>query len=209
LAAFRLGRGLTLAAIALVIALQGAFVTGCGGAGKFVWVDQYTDPRAAAAPKGYVLGPGDVIAVNVFNQTGMSAKARVRSDGKISLPFLNDVQAAGYEPSVLTQQLQVRLKDFVQDPVVTVSVEEERPMQVLVVGQVATPGMADLKPGAGVLQALARAGGLAKFADEDSIFVVRRDPRPVRIRFKYDDLLNAASAASDFRLLQGDTIVVE
>jgi polysaccharide export outer membrane protein len=208
LAALSTGRGLALAAIAVVAAFPAAFALGCGGSAKFVWIDQYRDPRPAAAPK-YVLGPGDVVQVRIFNQEGMSAKARVRSDGKITLPFLNDVQAAGYEPTVLTQQLQARLKDFVQEPVVTVSVEEERPMQVLMVGQVGTPGVVDLKPGVGVLQALLRAGGLTKFADEDSIFVVRRDPEAVRIRFKYKDLVNATASASNFRLMQGDAIVVE
>jgi polysaccharide biosynthesis/export protein len=184
-------------------------VGGCANLGQYTWVDQYRDPQPPAKPTPYVLAPGDVVQVRVFNQEGMSARTRVRSDGKISLPFLNDVEAEGLEPKVLAQQLQVRLKDFINDPVVTVSVEEPRQMQIVVVGEVSHPGVIGLPPAAGVLPALVLAGGLTDFAHDDRIFVVRRDPAPARIRFTYRSLLAAGGAAGAFRLTPGDVVVVE
>jgi polysaccharide biosynthesis/export protein len=183
----------------------------CASLGRFVWVDEYHDPNPPpkVGPGAYVLAADDVIEVRVFGQDGMSAKARIRSDGKISLPFLNDVQAAGYEPPALAQQLQTRLKDFINQPVVTVSVEEPRQMQIAVVGEVPRLGMVSLRPGAGVLEALASAGGPGEFAASDRIFVLRREPEPIRIRFSYPALLHARGQGHAFHLRPGDVIVVE
>lgn len=180
----------------------------CAGPGQFVWVDQYRDP-GPSLPGPYVLAAGDVIQVRVFNQEGMSAKTRIRDDGMVTLPFLNDVRAAGYEPGVFGQQIQARLKDFINEPVVTVSVEEPRAMNVVVVGSVFHPGVVQLPQGTGVLAAIVSAGGLNDFADDERIFVVRHEPQPVRIRFAYESLLKPAGAASAFHLRSGDLIVVE
>jgi polysaccharide export outer membrane protein len=180
----------------------------CAGPGQFTWVEQYRDPDAGKAAN-YVLGVGDTVQVRVFGQEGMGATARVRSDGKITLPFLNDVQAEGYEPSVLAQQIQARLKDFINEPVVTVSVESAREMQVLLVGEVARPGSTALPPGSGVLAALVAGGGLTDFADEEMIFVLRSAPQPARIRFTYPSLLKPSGPATTFKLKSGDVIVVE
>jgi polysaccharide export outer membrane protein len=181
---------------------------GCANLGEYVWVDDYRDTRAAASGGGYVLAAGDVVQVSVFLQQGMSARTRIRTDGKISLPFLNDVQAEGYEPAVLAQQLQVRLKDFVTNPVVTISVEEPRQLPILVVGEVAKQGTILLPYGTGVLEALTGAGGLTDFAHKDRIFVVRPDQAGVRIRFSLAPLLRGGQGSS-FRLRPGDHVVVE
>jgi polysaccharide biosynthesis/export protein len=201
------------ASFALAYLLGGLFagvlgVSACAGPGQFVWVEQYRDPNAGKERR-YVLGAGDTVQVRVFGQEGMGATARVRSDGKITLPFLNDVQAEGYEPTVLAQQIQARLKDFINEPVVTVSVESARDLQVLLVGEVQRPGMTPLPPGAGVLAALVAAGGLTDFANEDMIFVVRHSPQPARIRFTYASLIKPTGPATVFRLETGDVIVVE
>jgi polysaccharide export outer membrane protein len=180
----------------------------CAGPGQFVWVDQYRDP-GPSVPGPYILAPGDVIQVRVFNQEGMSARTRIRDDGMITLPFLNDVRAAGYEPSVFAQQMQARLKDFINEPVVTVSVEEPRGMNVVVVGAVGHPGIVQLPQGSGVLAAIVSSGGLNDFADDERIFVVRREPQPTRIRFTYKALLKPIGAAGAFHLRSGDLIVVE
>src|SRR6185436_6515987 len=115
--------------------------------------------------------PGDVIAVKVYDQEGMSARGRIRPDGKISLPFLKDVQAEGYTPPVLAEQLEARLKDFVNKPRVTVYVEDQRQMTIAIVGDVSHQGTIALPPDAGVLVALASAGGLTDLAHRDRIFV--------------------------------------
>lgn len=182
---------------------------GCASSlGTFVPVDNYT-PKQAAEQDTYVIRPGDVVDVKVFNQDKMSGRARVRSDGKVTLPFLNDVDAAGYTTADLTQQLQTRLKEFINAPIVTVAVEEAKPAPISVVGNVARPGLYQLEPGSGVLQALAAAGGMSDFAHQDRIFVLRPEPEIVRIRFTYTDLLRGVGKAATFTLKGGDTLVVE
>jgi polysaccharide export outer membrane protein len=200
--------GLLRALAAIILA---ASASACASLGRYVWVDEYRDPNPPpkVSPGAYILAADDVIEVRVFGQEGMSAKARIRSDGKISLPFLNDVLAAGYEPPALAQQLQTRLKDFINQPVVTVSLEESRKMQIAVVGEVPHQGMVTLPPSAGVLEALANAGGLGEFAGSDRIFVLRPEPQPVRIRFSYPALLRARGQGPAFHLRPGDVIVVE
>ncbi len=180
----------------------------CSATGSYVWVDDYpASPRTSA--KEYVISPGDLLAIRVYNQEGMSGRPRVRVDGKISLPFLNDVQAAGLSTPALADQIARRLKDFVVNPVVTVSLEETRPFEVYVVGEVLKAGRYVIEPSGTVLQAIAAAGGLTPFASRDRIFVVRNEPAPVRIRFKYDALSKLQGAAAGFALRNGDTIVVE
>jgi len=182
----------------------------CWHPGDFVWVAEYRDPRPAPSPGSYVLGAGDVIQVRVYNQEAMSARGKIRSDGKISLPFLDDVQAEGYTPAVLGEQLEARLKDYVNKPVVTVSVEEQRTVPIAVIGDVGAKGTLALPPDSGVLAALAAAGGLTELAHRDRIFVIRHvDQKPVRIRFKWQELQRAEGAAGAFRLRAGDQIVVE
>lgn len=167
-------------------------------------------PPPPMSSQAYVIAPGDLISVRVFNQDGMSARGRVRADGKFSMPLLNDVEAAGYTPAALGQQLQSRLKEFIHAPAVTVSLEEAKPIAVSVMGEVTKAGVYPLEPAAcGVLQALAAAGGLTDFAHRDRIFVVRHAPAPVRIRFRYDALVKAEGPASRFCLQSGDVVVVE
>ncbi len=176
--------------------------------GGYIWVDSYTAPPRAPHHE-YVIGVGDQISVRVYNQDGMSARQRVRADGKISLPFLNDVPAAGMTTVALAAEIQKGLKAFVVNPVVTVSLEEARPFEVFVVGEVTRPGRYVLEGGGSVLQAIAAAGGLSPFAVRDRIFVVRPDPTPVRIRFRYDALTRLEGRAAAFALKNGDSIVVE
>jgi polysaccharide export outer membrane protein len=195
-----------LASVALAASLAG-----CANLGQYVWIDDYRDPHPAGPGNSYVLGVGDVVRVSVYNQEGMSARTKIRSDGKISMPFLNDVQADGYTPNVLAEQLEARLKDYVNKPVVTVSVEEQRRMQIAVVGEgVSKQGIIEIPADSGVLQALATAGGLNDLAHPDRIFVIRSDNgQATRIRFDYKQLLHAVPPASTFRLRATDQLVAE
>lgn len=190
-------------------ALGLASVCACSATvGNYVWVDNYPAPPRTSI-KEYVISPGDLLAIRVYNQEGMSGRPRVRVDGKISLPFLNDVQAAGLTTAALADHIAKRLKDFVVNPIVTVSLEETKPFEVYVVGEVVKAGRYMVEPSGTVLQAIAAAGGLTPFASRDRIFVVRNEPAPVRIRFKYDALSRLEGAAAAFALRNGDTIVVE
>lgn len=185
---------------------------GCSGAtrGPFVWVDQLP-PQELTAPVGeYVIGPGDALDVQVWDQEKMSAHARVRSDGQISLPFLNDVPAAGKTPVTLARDLEQRLKSLIVSPQVTVAVEEPMPLRISVLGEVLEPGLHNIEPGAGVAQALAAAGGLREFAHKDRIFVLRQEAdSPQRIRMTYGALTGAQGRAASLRLRAGDVVVVE
>lgn len=160
----------------------------------------------------YVIASGDVLQVRVFQQDAMSARVKVRADGKVSLPLVNDVPAAGKSPGVLAQELQVRLKDFINNPVVTVSLEETRPVTVSVLGEVPRAGVVTIEAGSGVLQALAAAGGLTDFAHRDGIFVLRKTPgqaAPKRIRFRWEQLTQGEGPAAKFVLVPGDVVVAE
>lgn len=179
---------------------------GCrtGGPGEYVWVQDLKDGESPDA--AYVISPGDTIQVRVYNQDGVSGRMRVRSDGMISLPFLGDTLAAGSTPLTLAARIQLRLKEYIVSPVVTVSLEETRPFNVSVVGEVTRAGVYPLEAGAGVLPALAAAGGLNDFANRDRIYVLRGGQR---IRFTFQALTQAQPRAVTFRLRPGDVVVVE
>lgn len=184
-------------------------LAGCAHREAYTWVDALPESELASQGDSYVVQVGDVLSVHVLNQDAMNVKAKVRSDGKISLPFLHDVEVAGSTPQILAEQLQTRLKDYVASPVVTVQVEEPRPIAVSVVGEVGHPGVYTVDSGSGVLEALAAAGGLGDFADRKRIFVVRRGKQIERVRFRYEDLAQASGRAGSFSLRRGDVVVVE
>src|SRR5205823_5925411 len=151
-------------------------------------------------PGDYHIATGDLLFIRVYNQDAMSARDRVRQDGKVSLPLLGEVQAAGLTPRLLDEQLKARLKEFLATPVVSVSVEETRGVSVSVVGEVSRPGQYTLERGAGVLEALAAAGGFTDFAHRDRIFVLRKRPVLNRIRFTFEVLSRGLGKATTFRV---------
>jgi polysaccharide export outer membrane protein len=200
-------RHLEVSALAAVIALG---VIGCASAkGNFVWVDDYQ--RGQTVPEGYVIGVGDLLNVQVYGNDKMSTKARVRSDGRISLPLLDEVQVTGKPPAQVARDIERQLKEqnLVLVPRVSVLVEEIKPLVIAVLGSVARPGTYTLDQGGGVAEAIASAGGLTEFAHKDRIYVLRKSPKQVRIRFRFDDLTSQAGLGSAFRLQIGDVVVAE
>lgn len=186
---------------------------GCASTGDYFWVDALPPTKAGA--EGAVIQPGDTVAINVWKQDAISVRTKVRADGMITVPFLNDVSAAGQSPVDLARRLQTRLKDFIVAPVVTVSLEEVRPLEISVVGEVARPGVYQLEQGSGVLKALALAGGMTPYAAKDRIFVLRQhhwedaSAQPARIRMTFEHLTRARGRAATFALRGGDIVVVE
>ena len=183
---------------------------GCKTTGEFVSVDSI--PPSPPATREYVLQAGDTISIRVWNQDSISTRTRIRPDGKISLPFLDDVEASGSTPAVLGKRIQGRLKDFIVNPIVTVSLDESRPLLVAVLGEVARPGTYPLELDSGVLQALAIAGGMTPFADRNGVVVIRQKTDgsgAQRIRFTYSALTQLEGRAATFRLQGGDVVVVE
>lgn len=193
-----------LTMVAVLVLLSACYTPG----GTYLSVNDYK----MAGPTEYIIAAGDSLNVRVFNQDNVSSRVRVRADGKVSLPFVNDWLAAGKTPPVLALELQTRLKDFLTNPVVTVSLEESRTLTVSVIGEVVRPSMVTLDPGAGVLQALAAAGGLTDFAQREGIFVLRKpapEAQPLRIRFTWEALTRGENQAARFALLPQDVIVAE
>jgi len=133
----------------------------------------------------------------------------VRSDGRVTLPFVNDVDAVGKTPVALASDIAASLKNFIVNPQVTVIVEDFTPSSISVLGEVSRPGPQVLLTDSGVADALSGAGGLTQFAHKDRIFVVRSRPQPIRIHFTYDALTKGIGRAPLFRLRAGDVIVVE
>jgi polysaccharide biosynthesis/export protein len=198
-------RSLPLLAVFLLL-------SGCYQPGRFIWVDDYREPPAPQQDESYIIRKGDVLNVNVWNQREISSRLRVREDGRISLPLINDVEAAGQTPAALARQVEQKLKEMVANPVVTVIVDEAQPIRVAVLGEVRSPGKKLLEAGSGLLQALSEAGGFSDYAREDGIFVLRKEPgyqTPVRIRFSYLALSRNEGSAPVFRLKTGDVVVVE
>jgi polysaccharide export outer membrane protein len=181
----------------------------CAHMDPYVWVDAY-GAQPASENSAYVIGPGDLVDIRVWNQDKMSAKVRVRTDGRVSVPFLNDFAIAGLTPTAAARSLEAKLKDYIVNAMVYVSIEESRPMTVAVMGEVTHPGSYPLEAGAGVTHALASAGGFTEFADRKRIFVLRQGKQELkRIRFAYDDLVRARGLAASFRLQNTDVVVVE
>lgn len=205
----------TTACISIKLAtawLAAALLWGCATSPPpFRWVDEI--PLGNEDPSIYRVSVHDVISIRVWDHAAMSTeRTRVRDDGKVSLPFLKDVAVAGMTPNELSEKLQKELLSFIVDPIVTVVLEESAAMSVSVVGEVEGTGTYQMERTAGVLQAIAAAGGLTRYADRDSIYVLRRlwpTAAPVRIRFRYRDLASGGTQAAAFLLKTGDVIVVE
>ena len=159
--------------------------------------------------KSYVIGPTDVLEIQVWREPNLSRTVPVRPDGKITLPLLNDVQAAGLTPLELKSRLEKALARFIANPTVSVSVQEIHSKNIYVMGKVNTPGTFPLRQGLTVLQALSLAGGLAEWADEDNIIIIRTENGKQRkIRFDYSRVASGKDLDKNIQLKPGDTIIV-
>jgi polysaccharide export outer membrane protein len=163
----------------------------------------------AALPAGYVIGPEDVLTVVFWRDKEMSADVVVRPDGKISLPLVNDVQAAGLTPEQLRAQLDKAASKFVAEPNAAVVVKTINSRKVYITGNVAKPSTYPLADGMTVLQLIAVGGGLLEFADSKNIVVVRKDEgRDVFFKFNYKDVSRQKKLDQNIVLKPGDTVIV-
>ena len=168
-------------------------------------------PKAAdrSVPAGYRIGSEDVLQVSVFGNEALTRTVPVRPDGMISLPLLNDVQAAGLTPMELRDVLMKKLVEFVPSPEVSVIVTEVRSFMISVIGQVAKPGRYDLRSSATIVDALAMAGGFKEFAARSKIVVIRSEGGvSKRIGFDYDKIGVAHGGQENFALRPGDIVMV-
>lgn len=172
-------------------------------------------PPPAAAPKAvaattdpnYIIGADDVIDVSVWNETQVSRTVPVRPDGKISLPLLDDVQAAGLTPTQLGEHITEGLKKIMKDPQVTVIVTAVNSRRYYITGEVQRAGTYPLLPQMTALQALASSGGFTVFANRSKIYILRNENgKQQRIPFNYDKVVQGK--LPDVPLQASDTIVV-
>jgi len=157
----------------------------------------------------YKIGPQDLIRIDVWKEPDISRTIPVRPDGKISLPLLNDVPAAGLTSLELAASIREGLKKYINNPQVTVTVTEINSRRVFVTGEVVKPGALPLLPNMTVLQALSSCGGFTQFARTKNIYVLRQeDGKQVKHPFNYKEVVAGKKAEDNIALQPGDVIVV-
>ena len=159
--------------------------------------------RARATP--FLIGPEDILDVQVWKNVELSRTVPVRPDGKVSLPLVNDIQAAGLTATELRDQLTTRLSEFIPSPEVAVIVREVHSVKVTVMGMVRIPGRYEVKSPATVLELIGQAQGLTDFANRDRIIVIRQNGE--RVPFNYRKVVNG-SETDNFFVRAGDIIFV-
>ncbi len=166
-------------------------------------------PSKAEAPGDYVIGPEDVLGVVFWREAEISGDVTVRPDGRITLPVIGEMQAAGLRPAALQAQIAVASAKYLTDPNVAVVVRAINSRRIFVTGRVATPGAHLLKGPLNVMQAIAMAGGLTEYADAKNISVLRSaNGRAERFSFNYKDVAKGKHIEQNIPLQPGDTVVV-
>ncbi len=165
--------------------------------------------KAATADPNYVIGGQDVLDISVWKEAELTRTVPVRPDGKISLPLLNDVQAAGLTPTQLAAQITESLKKFVTNPQVTVIISQINSQRIYILGEVNRAGAYPLLPNMTVLQGLSSAGGFTQFANLKKIYMFRTENgKQVKYPFNYKDVISGKATDENIALKAGDTIVV-
>jgi polysaccharide export outer membrane protein len=151
-----------------------------------------------------------VLAINVWKEPDISRSVPVRSDGRISLPLVGELQAGGQTPRQLEDEITKRLKNYISEPDVTVIVTDSKSQKVNMLGMVARPGAYLLTSSTTVLDSIAMAGGFKDFAKQKSVYVLRQgaDGAQQRIPFNYKDVIKGKNPEQNIRLQAGDTVVV-
>jgi polysaccharide export outer membrane protein len=158
----------------------------------------------------FVIGNDDLLAINVWKEPDLTRSIQVRLDGKISLPLIGEVQAAGRTPVQLEQDITTKLQSYIAKPEVTVMVEQINSEKFNILGQVARPGSYSLTLAPTVVDAIAIAGGTRDFAKKKAIYILRQNPAggQSRITFNYQDYIKGKTSHQNVKLEPHDTIVV-
>jgi len=157
----------------------------------------------------YIIGPEDVLYIHVWKEEALTRTIPVRMDGKISLPLIQEIKAAGLTPLQLKEVVTRKLKEFIENPIVSVTVVEVNSYKVYVIGQVRNPGVHRLRSETTVTQIIVMAGGFTEWANQKKILVVRKeDGREKRIKVNYKKIMSGRDTGSDVILKTGDTIII-
>jgi polysaccharide export outer membrane protein len=184
---------------------------------QLVAADPPASPHPPAAPtaakphdNSFVIGNDDVLAINVWKEPEVSRSLPVRSDGRISLPLVGEIQAAGRTPLQLEQEITRRLQAYMTDPEVTVIVQVINSQQFNILGEVFKPGAYPLTRTTTILDAIAVAGGFRDFAKQKDVYILRQNPNggESRIRFNYKKVIKGKNLAQNILIEPHDTVVV-
>ena len=159
----------------------------------------------------YVIGKEDVVDVSVWKSPELSLSIIVRPDGMISLPLIGEVRADGRTPTELKEEIEERLKEFKQEPIVSIIVRESNSKSIYITGEIARPGKYPLRSDTTITQAIALAGGFSQWADKDKIIVIRKsplNPEGNRVTIRYSDIVGGKNMRANILLRPGDTIIV-
>ncbi|HKW88064.1 MAG TPA: polysaccharide biosynthesis/export family protein [Candidatus Acidoferrales bacterium] len=166
--------------------------------------------KSLISPNEYIIGASDILEIDVWKEKEISQELPVRPDGKISLPLIGEIQAAGLTPLGLQDLVTEKLKTYIESPQVTVIVKSPNSHDFNIVGEVARPGSYPLQQSMTVLDSIAAAGGFQTFAKKTKIYVLRPMPGGIRVRipFNYKDVIMGRNLSQNIPLKPGDTIVV-
>lgn len=165
-----------------------------------------TDP---VVPPGYIIGTDDLLSIVYWKDKDMSADAQVRPDGRIALPLINEVQAAGLTPDQLREKILEESKKYMEDASITVVVRQINSRKVFITGEVNKPGPYPLTSAITVMQLIAQAGGLREYADSKKIIIMRNERgQQVSLKFNYKEVTSGKQLQQNIQLKPGDTVVV-
>jgi polysaccharide biosynthesis/export protein len=183
--------------------------TPAGGNASNPGPDRPVEPVGVTPPADYVIGPDDLLAIVFWRDKDMSAEVAVRPDGRISLPLLNEIDAAGLTPEALRLKITEAANKYVEQPTVAVVVKTINSRKVFITGQVGKPGAYPLTGPMTVVQLLTLAGGTSEFADEKDINILRTENgKQVSLRFNYKDVKRGKNLAQNIELKPNDTVMV-
>jgi polysaccharide export outer membrane protein len=199
--------------ISLVTFIAGCLVlTSCAGnlpSVKTLAQVQQSKPGVAASEESYVIGSGDRLSIDVWKEPDLSKQVTVRLDGKISLPLIEDVVAAGLTSAQLRTQLTEKYGQYVDSPVVSVTVLESLSKKIYLLGKVTRPGEYPIQKNMTVVQAISLAGGLTEWADASDIRLIRKIKGVERtFRVDYDAIVSGKDVSQNVQLEPDDTIFV-
>jgi polysaccharide biosynthesis/export protein len=166
-------------------------------------------PAPTPVPADYVIGPDDVLTIVFWREKDLSGDVSVRPDGHISLPLMNDIEAAGLTPEQLRLRITEAADKYIEAPTVTVVVKQINSRKVFITGQVNKPGPYPMTGPTTVLQLIAMAGGVLEYADQKNIQILRTENgRPVSLRFNYDEVKRGKKLQQNIALKPGDSVIV-
>ena len=174
-------------------------------------VPQQADKTSLIVTENYIIGPEDVLEITVWRNTDLSKVVTVRPDGKVSLPLIGDVEAVGKSAGQLAELIANRLKEYKENPQVSIVVQQVNSYAIYVMGEIAKPGKFPLKSRTTLLQAITLAGGFTANAARNKLVVFRfgdKGQKDIKIKASYDDIILRDSSPQNVELKPGDTIVV-